>query len=202
MTCCFGWDVSSNYIGVALMDDGKLKQTWGIELAKCKSQYEKYDLMRARADGIIASIEVYSRSVCVHYVEDRLGNFTKGLTTLQTLMVLAQFNAVMSCHLNDRSPGRVRHMLPVTTKRIVGFKKVPDQDVKVTKSKLAAELCPSFVVQYTPGGNLQRGIGDIADAILLAIAGTKVEKGEAVIEPRKKAKRHKPSPRGTEAGQG
>lgn len=184
------------------MIDGVLIDLWGIDLGKCKTIYEKYDLARKRAMEMVTSLDVYSQTVCVHYVEDRLGNFTKGMTTMQTLMVLAQFNAVMSCHLNDLSPGRVKHVLPVTVKRIVGFKKVLDEDVKVTKARLASVLCPSFVVEWTPGGNLRRGDGDKADAILLAVAGTKVESGEATIEPRKKASRSNKGTRTTKTHQG
>lgn len=202
MRSIMGWDVSTSYVGVSLVTDGNLSGVWGIDLSGCKSIWEKYDLVRKEATSIIGILSESARSSVIHYVEDRLGNFTKGLTTLQTLMVLAQFNAVVSCHLNDLCPGRVKHILPVTTKRIVGFKKDPTEDVKVTKSKLAARLYPTFVVQYTPGGNLKKGIGDKADAILLADAGLKVETGQAVIEPRKKAQRRKARPRGTEARQG
>lgn len=201
-TWTMGWDVSTSYVGVSLLYEDRLIGVWGIDLSKCADMWAKYKHVRESATSILETLSSAARSSVVHYVEDRLGNFTKGLTTLQTLMVLAQFNAVVSCHLNDLSPGRVKHILPVTVKRIVGFKKDPSEDIKITKAKLALKLAPTFVVEWTPGGNLKRGVGDKADAYLLALAGWKVESGQVTIEPRKKAPRRKARLGRTETGQG
>lgn len=144
-----------------------------------------------------------------HIVEERLGGFTGGMTTKQTLMALAAMNAVVSTCLSYT--GEVMYIAPVTTKRIMGLKDVTleGEDKKETVVRLARSSCPNFpyvekkkpkkpsktkVYPWVPG------IDDMADAWLLAEAGLRVLRGEASIGRPEKTGRGKGKARRAKAG--
>lgn len=142
-------------------------------------------------------------------VEERLGGFTGGMTTKQTLMALAAMNAVVSTLLS--SYGDVMYIAPVTTKRIMGLKdfSLEGEDKKETVVRLARSSCLSFPYKEKekpkkpPKGKVYPwvvGTDDMADAWLLAEAGLRVLRGEASIGRPEKTRGRKGKARGTKAG--
>ncbi len=186
-----GWDVSTSAIGICVRDDsGKLIE-FGVIYPKGATHREKH---------ISAATQVvnFCKRVCpnaAHFVEERLGGFTGGLTTKQTLMALAAMNAVVSFVLSDF--GTVAHIPVVTVNRIVGFKKPKDTDRKTEVIKLVRSREPTFPYRETPAGKYAQGVDDMADAWMLAEAGLKVIRGEASIGQPKKAPRRKGKAGGT-----
>lgn len=178
-----GWDVSTSAIGVCVRDDsGKLVE-FGVLYPKGATHREKHI-------NAAAQVINFCKRVCPkadHFVEERLGGFTGGLTTKQTLMALAAMNAVVSFVLSDFGP--VAHIPVVSVNRIVGFKKPKDTDRKVEVIKLVRSREPTFPYRETAAGNYAQGVDDMADAWMLAEAGSKVLKGEASIGQPKKAPR-------------
>lgn len=176
-----GWDVSTSAIGICVrQDDGKLVEFGVI--------YPKGDTHREKHISAAAQVVNFCKRVCPkadHFVEERLGGFTGGLTTKQTLMALAAMNAVVSFILSDF--GSVTHIPVVTVNRIVGFKKPKDSDRKVEVIKLVRSREPEFPYRETTGGKYAKGVDDMADAWMLAEAGLKVQKGEASIGQPQKA---------------
>lgn len=144
-----------------------------------------------------------------HIVEERLGGFTGGLTTKQTLMALAAMNAVVSTELSY--VGDVTYIAPVTTKRIMGLTSLalPGEDKKETVVRLARSSCPSFPYvekkkpKKAPKGKVYPwvvGTDDMADAWLLAEAGLRLLRGEATIGRPEKARGGEGKARGAKAG--
>lgn len=131
-----------------------------------------------------------------HFIEERLGNFTSGMTTMQTLMKLAQMNAVITHRLSVDGP--VKHIHPATAKRLAGLKVPKGGDKKAEAVKLAAGV-GGLVLNLTKKGNLVRGTDDMADAWLLAVSGAKLLSGEASIDEQAEAARPKKSARQREA---
>jgi hypothetical protein len=176
-----GWDVSTSAIGICVRDDiGKVIEFGVI--------YPKGDSHREKHIDAAAQVVNFCKRVCPkadHFVEERLGGFTGGLTTKQTLMALAAMNAVVSFILHDF--GSVVHIPVRTVDRIVGFKKPKDANRKVEVIKLVRTLEPSLPYAETDAGNYVRGTDDMADAWMLAQAGTRVKRGEASIGQPKKA---------------
>ena len=177
-----GWDISTSAIGICVRRaDGKIVE-FGVIYPKGLSQYEKH---RDAAN----QVSTFCKRVCPqaqHFVEERLGGFTGGKTTRQTLMVLASMNAVVSFVLADFGP--VVHIAPITTKRITGLVVPKGGDKKVEVIRLARSREPSFPYAETAAGNYVRGTDDMADAWLLAEAGLMISRGEASIGQPKKVK--------------
>lgn len=178
-----GWDISTSAIGICVREDDDSKPTeFGVIYPVGATHAEKH---RSAA----AQVSNFCKRVCpnaVHYVEERLGGFTGGMTTKQTLMALAAMNAVVSFILADFGP--VTHIAPITTKRIAGLKVPKGGDKKVEVIKLVRSREPSFPYAETAAGNYVKGTDDMADAWLLAEAGLKIARGEASIGQPKQAK--------------
>lgn len=176
-----GWDISTSAIGICVKgDDGKTKE-FGVIYPKGETHSEK---QRDAAAQVIT----FCKRVCPdakHFVEDRLGGFTGGRTSSQTLMALAAMNAVVSFVLSGF--GTVAHIPPVTVNRIMGFKKPRGEERKPLVVKLVRSREPSFPYRETAAGNYVKGTDDMADAWMLAEAGGKIVRGEASVGQPKKA---------------
>lgn len=177
-----GWDISTSAIGVCVRDaDGKTLE-FGVIYPVGATHAQKH---RSAA----SQVSNFCKRVCPqasHYVEERLGGFTGGMTTKQTLMALAAMNAVVSFVLADFGP--VIHIPPITTKRITGLKVPKGGDKKIEVIGLVRSREPSFPYAETAAGNYVKGTDDMADAWLLAEAGLKITRGEASIGQPKQIK--------------
>lgn len=176
-----GWDISTSAIGICVKDDDGTTVEFGVIYPKGESHAEKH---RSAASQVVN----FCKRVCpqaTHYVEERLGGFTGGLTTKQTLMALAAMNAVVSFILSDF--GTVTHLAPVTVKSIMQLKVPKDGDKKAIVVGLVRAKEPTFPYAETPAGNWVKGTDDMADAWLLVEAGGKISRGEVKIGPKTKA---------------
>lgn len=180
-----GWDVSTTAIGICVKDDDGSTVEFGVIYPVGTTHSEKHR-------NAAAQVVNFCKRVCpsgTHVVEQHLGGFSGGFSSAQTKMALASMNAVISYVLGDY--GTVMHILPVTTKRIMGLTKLEGEDKKDAVVRLARSADPNFPYRETPKGNWVKGTDDMADAWLLAEAGAKVLRGEASIGPAAKTKRHK-----------
>lgn len=177
-----GWDISTSAIGVCVREDAGRTLEFGVIYPVGATHALKHR-------NAAAQVVNFCKRVCpvaVHYVEERLGGFTGGMTTKQTLMALASMNAVISFVLADF--GTVVHVPPITTKRITGLKVPKGGDKKVEVIGLVRSREPSFPYAETAAGNYVRGTDDMADAWLLAEAGLRVSRGEASLGQSKQDK--------------
>lgn len=189
-----GWDISTSAIGVCVKRDDGSTVKFDVIYPVGSTHLEKH---RDATRKVRQFLDENGIVDATHFVEERLGGFTGGLTTKQTLMVLAAMNAVISLTLSDHGP--VTFIAPVTTKRITGLIVPKGGNKKLEVVKLARSREPSFPYAETKAGNYVKGTDDMADAWLLAEAGLAIIKGEASIGRPKKARRGKGKARGTEA---
>jgi hypothetical protein len=185
-----GWDISTAAIGVAVSRHGHPMEEFYVIMPRGVTHLQKWN------DAIVKIIKLLNRILnegsgkVTHVVEERLGGFTGGMTTKQTLMALAAMNAVVSHHLSQS--GDVMYIAPVTTKRIMNLKDftLEGEDKKETVVRLARSACPSFPYEEKakpkkpPKNKVYPwvvGVDDMADAWLLAEAGLRVLRGEASI---------------------
>lgn len=202
MQILIGWDISTSAIGICVRREGSDDEFHAIfpkgdtPLEKWRSasqQVEKF------MDGIDHLVQIS------HIVEQRLGGFTGGLTTKQTLMALAAMNAVVSTVISHY--GKITYILPVTAKALTKFKskQLPNEDKKETVVRLARLACPAFPYKEkklsgkpTKGKTYPwvNGVDDMADAWLLVEAYRALE-GKASGQP-EKARSGKGEARGTE----
>jgi hypothetical protein len=193
-----GWDVSTSAIGICVKRDGK-PNLYHVIFPEGKTHLEKHRSATEQIKEWLAESDDWGPVVPTHIVEDRLGGFS-GMTTKQTLMALAAMNAVVSMTLSYT--GKVIHIPPVTTKRITGLfvDKENGEDKKIAVVKLARSSDPNFpykekkAPKKKPTGKYYPwivGVDDMADAWLLAEAGTLVLQGKASVGPAKKAPKRK-----------
>ena len=186
-----GWDVSTAIIGVCIMDcDTGSARYQDIHLSGA-SLLGRYHEAVVAIDELVANLP----GPRLHVIEDRLGNFSPGKTMQQTLMKLAQMNAVVSYHLS--LDAAVVHVHPSTAKRIAGLRVPKGGDKKALAIALAREQDPSFPYAETKGGNPVAGIADMADARLLAVTGCKITRGEATLDKGTEASGRRRRPRAT-----
>jgi hypothetical protein len=186
-----GWDVSTSAIGICVKDDAGKTLEFATLFPIGITHALKH---RDAAYRVKCFIEKYLKIMhpdakFVHVIEERLGGFTGGLTTKQTLMALAAMNAVISFVLADS--GKVIHLAPVTTKRITGLIVPKGGNKKEEVIKLVRSREPTFPYFETKSGNYVKGTDDMADAWLLAEAMVMVNDGRATVGQSKKASSNK-----------
>lgn len=173
-----GWDISTAAIGICIKYPDKtefkvLFPEGDTQLEKWRSAIEQvrnFMMFHQRHDGGVH-----------HVVEQRLGGFTGGLTTKQTLMALAAMNAVVSTELSNS--GEITYILPVTAKALTKFKEkqLEGEDKKETVVRLARLACQTFPYkEKKSSGKIKsgknktypwvKGVDDMADAWLLVEA--------------------------------
>lgn len=176
-----GWDISTTAIGVAISRYGHPIDEFHVIFPKGETHLKKWRDATNQVAKLLSKVLHAGSGLVTHVVEERLGGFTGGMTTAQTLMALAAMNAVVSHHISLY--GDIIYIPPVTTKRIMRLKELalPGEDKKQTVVRLARSSCPGFPYAETKAGNWKKGVDDMADAWLLAEAGLKVLRGEASI---------------------
>lgn len=127
----FGWDISTSVIGATVLDEnGKWIKTDHFDFSKidAKSLHDKMDESQWWVEEFL---EPYIAGSHMHYFEERLANFSAGRTMLQTLMILAGFNALFSYEVwrihrelgeksrwNESDPSHPEKMIGVCTTHI------------------------------------------------------------------------------------
>ena len=190
-----GWDVSTAAIGICVRQEGK-DDWFHVIFPKGDTALEKWKSAQKEAFDFVN--DKFTSNDCFrHVVEQRLGGFTGGLTTKQTLMALAAMNAVVSTTISFF--GEITYILPVTAKALTKFKdKQKDgEDKKETVVRLAKSACPGFPYKEKKvSGKPKKGKGktypwvkgtdDMADAWLL-VEAYQAQENKASSEQSKKA---------------
>lgn len=169
----WGWDVSTSIIGIAVFSEESCKPVsfHKIDLRKIESMQLKYIKTANEITSLIAQYDGEHR----HFIEDRLGGFTRGFTNQNTLLKLAMMNAVVTFIIGQqKSSLSIRHLAPVSVKKIVGLKVAKGQDKKLAAINFAKNY-DKFPLEMKKGNKTPKdGVADIADALLLAVAGYKL----------------------------
>jgi Holliday junction resolvasome RuvABC endonuclease subunit len=163
-----GLDISTSIVGVCVMNDNKIVYTEYIDLRKTGNFFEK-------AQKVQDSLKEIKKNHNIEhiFIEQALMFFRRGGSTAKTMSVLQRFNGIISwqCYqLFDMEPN---YVTPISARSKCG--------IKVAKGKKAKEVVmehfiesQEFEIIYTRHGNVQKYCYDIADAIIVARAGTKI----------------------------
>lgn len=163
-----GLDISTSIVGVCVMNDNKIVYTEYIDLRKTGNFFEKAQ----KVQGSLKEIKK-NHNIEHIFIEQALMFFRRGGSTAKTMSVLQRFNGIISwqCYqLFDMEPN---YVTPISARSKCG--------IKVAKGKKAKEVVmehfiesQEFEIIYTRHGNVQKYCYDIADAIIVARAGTKI----------------------------
>lgn len=172
----FGWDISTSVIGITVLDnDGNFVESSFIDLRKIEGGWmEKAEVAKKEVWAFLAKHQTDDPNG-IHYVEDRLGNFSAGKSMLQVLMLLASFNAVISFVIkNTYGTKSITHIHPSTVKSIMkneGLIIPKGADKKALTLAFAQQKEPSFPVHKNKNDNPQPYCYDMADSYIVAKAG-------------------------------
>ena len=164
-----GLDISTSKIGYAVIDEDKHLIDHG--LIKYKSNLE----LELRAEDFINRIDTLRRkyvNIESVFVEQPFIAFSGGKTTAVTMAKLQRFNG-MCCYGLYSIFGRCPALISANqTRSSVGIKRKRGEDIKKKVIEWVAEAYPKdFIVEITRHGNPKPGTDDMADAVIVALAG-------------------------------
>lgn len=94
-----GLDISTTTIGYAVVesDDRSIVELGHISLKNVEGLFNKVDVAVPKIAGIIAGLAISKT-----YVEEAVQMFTTGMSSAQTIITLAKFNALVSYHVRNQ----------------------------------------------------------------------------------------------------
>ena len=163
-----GLDVSTSIIGVCLLKDNKIVKTDYIDLRKTTGLLYKAQVVE---DYITQNL----KDVGIEHVfiEQALMFFRRGGSTAKTMSTLQNFNGVVSWLCFKMLEIEPQYVTPISARSKCG--------IKVPRGKKAKDVVMEhfvesgeFPIDYTRYGNVQKYCYDIADAVVVAKAGSKI----------------------------
>ena len=165
-----GLDISTSIIGVCVYDDKKeeIVKTDYIDLRKVSGFLHK---AQAVEDYINQNLK--DQKIDYIFIEEALMFFRRGGSTAKTMSVLQRFNGVVSWLCFKALQIEPRYITPISARSRCG--------IKVPRGKKAKEVVmehfiesKEFEIEYTRYGNVQKYCYDIADAVVIAKAASKI----------------------------
>lgn len=163
-----GLDVSTSIIGVCLLKDDKIVKTDYIDLRKITGLLHKAKVVE---DYIIHNLQ--EQDIKHVFIEQALMFFRRGGSTAKTMSTLQNFNGVVSWLCFKLLELEPQYVTPISARSKCG--------IKVPRGKKAKDVVMEhflesgeFPIDYTRYGNVQKYCYDIADAVIVAKAGSKI----------------------------
>ena len=168
MNVYIGLDISTSKIGVAILSEKrKLLET---KLIKLKKDTVLEERTRQMIMGLVPLIS--DKKVVDIFVEEPASIFSMGKSSAHTISKLQRFNG-MCCYALSILFNRIPKLIPVrSARKSVGIKIKRGDNTKLEVIKWVKQNYPKdFVFEHTRHGNPKPGTDDIADAIVVALAG-------------------------------
>jgi|TARA_Y100000361_G_scaffold147124_1_gene158320 Holliday junction resolvasome RuvABC endonuclease subunit len=165
-----GLDVSTSIVGVCIYDDKKeqIVKTDYIDLRKVGGLLHK-----AQAVENYINQNLLQHNIDYIFIEEALMFFKRGGSTAKTMSVLQRFNGVVSWLCFKSLNIEPRYVTPISARSRCG--------IKVPRGKKAKDVVMEhfvqsgeFPIEYTRYGNVQKYCYDIADAVVVAKAASKI----------------------------
>jgi hypothetical protein len=184
-----GIDISTSITGFAVVGDGQLLHYSMVDLRKHKGVFAKANVLKEYIDDFYENYQLdqdrggwgQSEHPIEHiYIEQPLHMFMKGKSSAKTLSALMTFNGIVSWLIYELFEIEPEYISATSARKQAGIRVPRGQKAKevVLEHLLATE--PGFNIEYTKHGNPAAGSYDKADAIVIAMAGYKVEKEKLI----------------------
>ena len=166
-----GLDISTSKIGYAIIDNNQDLQE--SRVIKFKSDVPLEKRAKAFEERMLNLMVKYD--IQQIFVEQPFMAFSGGKTTAQTMAKLQRFNG-MCCYGVFNLYGFPPQLVPANAARAaVGIKRKRGEDIKKKVIEWVHQSYPKdFIVEYTRHGNPKPGTDDMADAVIVALAGKKI----------------------------
>jgi predicted metallopeptidase len=165
-----GLDISTSIVGVCVYDDRKeeIVKADYIDLRKVGNFLHKAQAVEEYINNTLVS-----QKIDYIFIEEALMFFRRGGSTAKTMSVLQRFNGIVSWLCYKILKLEPRYITPISARSRCG--------IKVPRGKKAKQVViehfietKEFPIEYTRYGNVQKYCYDIADAIVIAKAGSKI----------------------------
>jgi hypothetical protein len=163
-----GLDVSTSIIGVCLLKDNKIVKADYIDLRKVSGLLHKAQAVENYINNNLKEVKIEHI-----FIEQALMFFRRGGSTAKTMAILQNFNGVVSWLCFKLLGLEPQYITPISARSKCG--------IKVPRGKKAKEVVmehfletKEFPIDYTRYGNVQKYCYDIADAVVVAKAGSKI----------------------------
>ena len=163
-----GLDVSTSIVGVCLLKDNKVVKADYIDLRKVSGLLHKAQAVENYINNNLKEVKIEHI-----FIEQALMFFRRGGSTAKTMAILQNFNGVVSWLCFKLLGLEPQYITPISARSKCG--------IKVPRGKKAKEVVmehflesKEFPIDYTRYGNVQKYCYDIADAIVVAKAGSKI----------------------------
>ena len=163
-----GLYVSTSIIGVCLLKDDKIVKTDYIDLRKTTGLLHKAKVVE---DSVLHNLQ--EENIEHIFIEQALMFFRRGGSTAKTMSTLQNFNGVVSWRCFKLLELEPQYVTPISARSKCG--------IKVPRGKKAKDVVMEhfvesgeFPIDYTRYGNVQKYCYDIADAVVVAKAGSKI----------------------------
>lgn len=163
-----GLDVSTSIIGVCLLKDNKIVKADYIDLRKVSGLLHKAQAVENYINNNLKEVKIE-----YIFIEQALMFFRRGGSTAKTMAILQNFNGVVSWLCFKLLELEPQYITPISARSKCG--------IKVPRGKKAKEVVmehflesKEFPIDYTRYGNVQKYCYDMADAVVVAKAGSKI----------------------------
>ena len=166
-----GLDISTSKIGYAIVD--KDENLVLSKFLKFKSDVPLEKRAKAFEERMLNLMVKYD--IQQIFVEQPFMAFSGGKTTAVTMSKLQRFNG-MCCYGIFNLFGRPPELIAANSARsAVGLKRKRGEDIKKKVIAWVQATYPEdFLIEYTRHGNPKPGTDDMADAVIIALAGKKI----------------------------
>ena len=165
-----GLDVSTNTIGYAFTENKKILDMGFIDISKQKTIKDKsYQALEILDDNM--NIDKTEKII----VEDSLSGFASGFTSMQTIIKLSKFNAVMCFLLEWKYDIEIELINPNTARKAV-FGKARQKGKKAkdfVKEQVEQKFKPNGFIKINKRGNPDKRNIDAYDALVCAFSQLK-----------------------------
>jgi len=165
-----GLDVSTNTIGYAFTENKKILDMGFIDISKQKTIKDKaYQALEMLDDNM--HIDKTEKII----VEDSLSGFASGFTSMQTIIKLSKFNAVMCFLLEWKYDIEIELINPNTARKAVfGKARIKGKPAKeYVKEQVEKKFKPTGFIKLNKRGNPDKRNIDAYDALVCAFSSLK-----------------------------
>jgi Holliday junction resolvasome RuvABC endonuclease subunit len=168
-----GLDISSSITGVALIniDTDELLFYDHIDLRKTKCVFDKAEVVRKYLQAVQTS-----GSISNIYIEQPFSFFNSGGSTAKTMAILQKFNGIVSWICYDLWNIKPNYVGATEARKVCGIKVPRGQKAKQIVLEHVLQTEKTFSMEMTRNGNPKPETYDRADAIVVARAGSILEK--------------------------
>ena len=172
-----GIDVSSSITGVAVMQGGKVIESsmWDTRnKKKFKNLYEKARFVESGLKQI-----KNRHKIDVILIEEPFMFFRAGGSSAKTMSMLQSYNGMISWICGTVFGFDPEHISVREARKAAGVSIKRGVDIKKQIFDYVVDKHPNINIEYTRQGNPKPGTYDMCDSVIIAMAGSKIDREQA-----------------------